>query len=652
MKKFLLLFLAGLLLAVAPASANNLRVSLLNYGGPTNNVMSLLLNVSWENSWRDANNWDAAWVFVKYRAPGGVWRTATLRSTDAGHVAPSGTTLSAAPDGKGVMLYRSSAGSGTLNATALILRWDLAADGIGNQINYEVKALGVEMVYVPQGGFNLNAQPQAGQSNEFIGVGGSLTSISSEAALPAGALRWQNETGGGGTGNQTIIGTAPYEGSDALPAAYPKGFADAYCMKYEISQGQYTDFLNMLTRAQQIRRVSVNISGDSPASGMMYVMADAATAGAAQRNTITCPASGMGTTQPVTFSCARPDRAGNFLIWADGAAYLDWAGLRPMSELEYEKICRGPMAAIPNEFAWGSTTIGRAANIFPPSPLENGTETTDATANCVYNVSGGSPFIPFVGGDGGDGPLRCGIFARAATSREQAGATYYGVMEMSGNCWERCVTVAGTDGGQPTNAAAFDRAQNGDGLLDAAGDHNVLTWPNSTDVRGSNYRGGNWSRQAAWSTVADRTYGGNAISGRTAHRSIRGVRSGSTLNAPAPLIVVGDTPAKFYGGSYDGYASSTGLVVTASRAGAALAQASLAPNPLTEAATLTLTNRAALTNATLTLRDALGRVVRQQEHLHGLEIGISRGSLPAGLYFVEVQEGGAQVMPVLKLEVR
>ncbi|MDE5638531.1 MAG: hypothetical protein K2I47_01840, partial [Odoribacter sp.] len=31
------------------------------------------VRLSWENSWRDAENWDAAYLFLKYRTAGGNW---------------------------------------------------------------------------------------------------------------------------------------------------------------------------------------------------------------------------------------------------------------------------------------------------------------------------------------------------------------------------------------------------------------------------------------------------------------------------------------------------------------------------------------------------------------------------------------------------
>ena len=641
------------LLAACTAQANNLTIANVRTAAPVAPYagLGLVADLRWDNSWRDNGNWDAAWLFVKFRPRGGgPWRHATLGTADAAHRAPAGAVLNAATDGKGVFVYRAGVGTGAFAAPGVQLHWNYAADGLSAgsfAAGYDFQVLGVEMVYVPQGAFNLNATASAALSNEFESVSGSLTQVTSEAALPAGAIRWANSTGGGGSGNALVVNGITYAGSAALGANYPKGFAATYCMKYEISQGQYTDFLNSLTRAQQVARVEVNLSGDAPAGGNVYVMANTSTAAAAFRNTITCPAAGLGTTQPVAFGCTRPDRAANYLIWADGAAYLDWAGLRPMSELEYEKACRGPLPVVADEFAWGSTALGRAATISGP---ETGVETTDAAANCAYNVSGNTPFVPFVGGDGGDGPLRGGIFARANTSREQAGATFYGIMEMSGNCWERCVTVAGFDGANPTPAAAVDFNANGDGALAATGTHDVAAWPNSTDVLGSNYRGGNWSRHREWAMVSDRTFGGNAIPGRTSHRSIRGVRSAATANPAAVLTGIGlpSSPTKFYGGSHDGYASATGLATGVSTTrgncpGCAAVTAVVLPNPVTADAVLRLSGRAALTDATLTVSDALGRVVRRQEHLRGLELALPRAGLAPGLYHYQVLEHGALV---------
>ena len=42
-------------------------------------------DLSWDNSWRTSsgstNNWDAAWVFIKYRVASGPWQHAKLNAT-------------------------------------------------------------------------------------------------------------------------------------------------------------------------------------------------------------------------------------------------------------------------------------------------------------------------------------------------------------------------------------------------------------------------------------------------------------------------------------------------------------------------------------------------------------------------------------------
>jgi len=74
------------------------------------------------------------------------------------------------------------------------------------------------------------------------------------------------------------------------------------------------------------------------------------------------------------------------LSWADGAAYAAWAGLRPMTELEIEKLVRGPREPIPGEVGpsyWGA--VG-----FPPWPWETikGADTIVEIAVTVGNARG------------------------------------------------------------------------------------------------------------------------------------------------------------------------------------------------------------------------------------------------------------------------
>ena len=180
-----------------------------------------------------------------------------------------------------------------------------------------------------------------------------------------------------------------------------------------------------------------------------------------------------------------------------------------MTELEFEKACRGTLAPVANEYAWGNTSITAATTI---SDTENGTETiTNSGANCCYSAQ------TFTGGDGGQGPLRCGIFAESATTREQAGASYYGIMELSGNLGEHSVTVGNGTGRGFTGV-------HGNGSLDSNGDANVSNWP-GTDAIGSGFRGGGWDDDASYVRVSDRNYAGDTYASRYYFNGFRCVRS-------------------------------------------------------------------------------------------------------------------------------
>jgi formylglycine-generating enzyme required for sulfatase activity len=272
--------------------------------------------------------------------------------------------------------------------------------------------------------------------------------------------------GGGGGGDTT--------GSVfTIPAVFPKGFAGFYVMKGEISQAQWLGFFNTLTTGQKTRN-NLNWNSGVPSS-------DATLNG--------------GTHGGV---------AASYLSWGDLVAYLDWAGLRPMSELEYEKAARGPVAAVAGEYAWGNTLIAGATAI-DNSGLVN--ERGRFPSNITYDNVGGV-----------QGPTRVGSYASGQTTRVGSGAGYYGVLDFTGNLWERAVSV-----GESTSGRLFDGTKHGDGTLNVSGDADQSSWP-STSATGAGFRGGNWTTPVSYVRLSDRYIAASALDGRYYDYGGRGVR--------------------------------------------------------------------------------------------------------------------------------
>lgn len=450
-----------LLCASAPcAFANNLEMTNGTVASNDEGAAeaTVQFNISWDNSWRDSINHDAVWIFLKYSTDSGAtWKHATLATsgTDpSGFSSGSGTDLEIVvpADRKGCFIRRSWTGDGSVETDDIQMVWSYGMDGLSvdNMNGLDIKIIGVEMVYVSSGSFYAGDN-ETGTAAFDQGKSPSETDpwyIQGEDAIyvtdiTANGFYYNSagNTGENATGDEFII-------SDS----FPKGYDAFYAMKYEITEDQWVDFFNMLTEAQKAAR---DITG-SPGKG---------SDGVVNRNTVSWT-SGDAATE-------RPDRVCGYLSWMDICAYADWAGLRPMTELEFEKAARGK-DVLPNngEYAWVNTGITAAAAI---SGTEDGTETISTSgANACYGNN------TFFGGDGGTGPLRAGIFATASSGRVHAGAAYYGNMEMSGNVWERCATVGNATG------RSF-QGTHGDGALDAAtGNATNSDWPGYADGQGVN----------------------------------------------------------------------------------------------------------------------------------------------------------------------
>lgn len=478
-----------LVLAYTPLHANNIQVSNITLQNNTGSAMMLQFDVTWENSWRGGPvaNWDAAWLFAKVRLSTGEWQHIQL--ANSGHEAPAGTQIelglvlpasaynSSSNPVVGVFLHRNTNGYGNLDVTDVRLMWNYLAQGVvvPSQVT-EVRVYAIEMVYVNEGAF------MAGGG----GLGGVYTypttstpyTVTSEAAISVG----------------TVAGQLYYaEGSDQsgdrggpIPANYPKGFNAFYAMKYEVSQQGYADFLNTLTYAQQVARTATAPNSAAGTGALSSTNAD--------RNGIDISTPGVDPGTAAVYACNLngngmygeaddgTDIACNHLSISDLWAYLDWSGLRPMSELEFEKACRGPSTPFANEYPWGTGIALIGYTLADAGTANEGiaTEYSLTNGNTVWQNTS----VNF------DGPVRVGVFAANAgnTGRASSGASYYGIMELGGNVTERAVTL-GHPGGR-----SYSGSSHGDGVLATNGTATINNWNNALAATG--YRGGSWTDPA------------------------------------------------------------------------------------------------------------------------------------------------------------
>ncbi|MBN2747742.1 MAG: SUMF1/EgtB/PvdO family nonheme iron enzyme [Bacteroidales bacterium] len=509
--------------------ANNLTVSNIALSGQDyiNDFTQIQFDISWENSWRNSSgttNWDAAWVFVKYRIEGeSNWNHVTLNWVDGsgsgdGHTEPSGSNIASSNDNGsggayGVFIHRSSDGTGTFSLSGVKLRWNYGVDGLEDNDEVEISVMAIEMVYVPQGSFYVGDGEITSISGHFeTNTTGAAFQITSEDEIVLGGGGMVLHLGNNNASNMGAADDFNDATSKTLPAGFPKGYDAFYCMKYEISQGQYVEFLNRLTRAQQDARTGTNLAVGVTNSINTYVMSNSLTMN--YRNGIRCDDVIDGS-EPITFYCDYDgDGVGNesndgqfiacnYVNWADLVAYLDWAGLRPMTELEFEKACRGNQTAQLGEYPWGSTLIGA-------SSISNPGEATET----AYNAGA---MVAFNNSLGVQGPMRGGNFGQGVNTRAGVGAGYYGIMELAGNIVERCVTVGNANGREFTG-------NNGNGAVAANGNADVAYWPGTNSV-GAGFRGGSFGQINKRLRVSDRFIANYPFANRDEHGGGRGVRT-------------------------------------------------------------------------------------------------------------------------------
>jgi formylglycine-generating enzyme required for sulfatase activity len=305
------------------------------------------------------------------------------------------------------------------------------------------------MVNVPQGEFYVGDGSSPNNQNGFTDGNTFNPLLITQAMQTAGI------------GASSVYQRQNLGSSVALPGTFPLGFNRFYCMKYEVTTGQFVSFLNTLTYNQQLNlhQDPNNISPASPTGSLFQERFQ-------YRIEIVTPGQSLTALTPATYGCDSNNNnvfdenddstgVGFSMQWEHWLAYLDWAALRPMTEFEYEKACRGTVMPVIGEYAWGSTwinSVGSGSRVNPRTPQEVMNSAPLGAVNLYNQVS-----------------YRAGIFATAVSDRDHSGATYYGILDMTGNMFERAI------GGWHHDYSTFTTA-NGDGNISNIARHNQAGW--------------------------------------------------------------------------------------------------------------------------------------------------------------------------------
>lgn len=474
----------------------------------------------WEHSWKDnmRSNWDAAWVFIKgYHGEFNEWNHIYIDSVPTAHTygtANAAMLMSFQTQDvmgfrrcPGFFIYRRDVGHGNNEIRDIKIKFNYIDHGYLPTDTIVVNVFAIEMVFVPSSTY---VAGDGLSTNTFRKTGSNLTVGGQQQVSDMGIM--DAETG------LTFNGTP-------VPDVYPKGVRGFYIMKHEISQHAYVDFLNTLTFDQQKARVPVSPT----AAGNSWAMSFGSyTSNFTQYRNYIRIRNSAAADKPAAYGHSidgknwdREDNGGNiacnFLSWDDGLAYLDWAALRPYTELEFEKACRGHKKVIRGEYAWNYKSGLAVSNTNPFIDPGKATEIA-REIDVNYLETGKAPWV-----------MRVGAFAKDSTTRFEAGCTYYGVMNMSDNVWERCINIS-----TPQGRAFVPNL--GDGTISMNGAADVEGWPGPV---GGGFRG---------FQVSNRQYADKNDATRQPSYGFRGVRDYGGLRTTDPEGGGGivDTPGTGY----------------------------------------------------------------------------------------------------------
>ncbi len=362
----------------------------------------------------------ADWVFIKFSTMSGndgTWNHATL----TGGIVGAGATLTTPSDKKGVYLNHAIVSSYWTAGTTVT--WDFGADGVDGK-SAIVKVFAIAMVKVPTGSYVHNVNGGNGGSNNY-GNG-------SEATV---------------TGPGTVTGTGTNNLPNGAPVGWPNGYNSFYIGRYEITQGQYADFLNTIPEALASTRFASNTdAGHNMTNAGSY---------------------------PSKYAAVDRNTAKNYISFLDAWTYYSWAALRPMTVMEFEKAGRD-LAPDRRIYPWGTTSVPATTTYIPPNE-----GATAVRLYLNYNNSGSGKVMNV-------GRYLSGDLYRTA---EQTGASPWGIADLSGNLFETAISCLWT------NSVPL----NGDGTTTYP-----ITWP-APGSSAITRLGGSWANDASPIQISGRS---------------------------------------------------------------------------------------------------------------------------------------------------
>ena len=425
-----------------PLLANEIAISNISLSNhdATNQTVEITFDVTWNNSWRHPvssgmPNWDAAWIFGRFSLRGeNTWLPIVIsaQGISTGSGTPSIAELKPYTNddtkGIGMLVHRSEVGSGTFSQVGITFTWEYGNNrpDITDLDLLEIRLFGIEMVYVPGGPFYLGS----GQA-PFQGfyTQGQESSYSPYRLETLGSIIL------GGVGSLTYIG---YSGTTTIPSGFPNGVYPFYIMKHELSEQMMVNFLNSVDNGISDHPVYANIKAAQDGSDSQYALL----------NDINRTFEIMNSDTIYNFTTNKPEYPANFMSWNEGTAIADWAGMRPISELEFEKASRGWKApTIVGEFPWGKGGVVNQTYTIANGEIVAGYSTQKNRGNAAITETMGQFGLD----------LRVGVFANDTSSRAQSNASRLGVLDLAGSVLEITADVV-----NPSNTSWINVHGNGE----------------------------------------------------------------------------------------------------------------------------------------------------------------------------------------------